>query len=219
MPRSHSANGPRRPRPLRTGAVLVAGLMLLGAAYQAAFARAPGSWIGPLGSRPDYGQDQGDEGGGLSSGAAVGIGVGGAVLVYAALRAVGVFEGGDGAAAPGDEDDCRERYPAMPASLTAVRVRLAPERQEFRPGETRCFRLEGRAGDGNWYSLTSHPSATIVLGPGTEGLVKVDGSRNKFLLPLGAPAGLDGRSFPVTASVTLGGTLHTASASARVRIR
>ena len=201
--------------PLRAGrarAVVLwcAGLTLLGAAYQSAFALSGAAAVRVLGTARRYPQDDG------SGGAVVAIVGGGAVALRAGLHAAGVSD------RPGAANLPSEGLAPLPAGETRITaLRLTPRAAILHAGECRAFFAEGRsAADGEWYSLTARPETTFELKTPDPCVVRQDGSRNIFCVPLTAGRECDGRKVTVAAVFTpADGSPVTAEATLTVRVR
>lgn len=168
----------------------------MGAASQTAFAGTKGGGGGNNAPSPDY---DGDDG--LSAGEIALIAGGGAVAVVGGLAAAGVFGAGPAAGVVnppfpiGAPHDCDERYEQLPAGATNVSaIRLVPQASTLDAGWCRCYHLEVKS-DGKWYSVTHRPDAIIqevddVRTP----LIKQDGTKNVFCLPISASQTANGQS-------------------------
>ena len=196
---SHGAAPTLRPNRLRLLGTALVGVLLLGTAFQAA-----ASGVAGLGGR--Y-ADDGD--GGIGAGSIAGIAVGAGLGIAAATGVLG-----------GAPDDCRERRPALPERITRLsEIRLSPQETTLDAGECRCFFLEVRAADDNkWYSVTENTASTLELQSQTECLVKRDGQKNVFCVPIDASGSCDGKTVVVVGTYTPPGQAPM-RASARVEIR
>jgi hypothetical protein len=177
----------------------------MGAAYQASFAAGP---------RPDYGDD-----GGLGAGAIAGIAAG------AGLAALGLFGGGaavvGGAFLAGSDHECRERYPILPENQTEIAdLRLVPANSRLDQGYCRCFHLEAKsAADRKWYSVTHRAESVLEVRDRTDALVKQEGSKNIFCVPMTAPQSANGQSIIIEGRFAPAGAAQVRTAEARVQVR
>jgi hypothetical protein len=188
----------------------------MGAAFDASFAR-----TAPRGVTPAGQANYDDDDDGLGGGAVAAIAAGGALGLAAAL---GLFGGAAAAAtgyfAIGAPHDCQERYPTLPEdhrSITAIR--LVPESSTIEQGFCRCFHLEVRSGvDRKWYSVTQRAESRLDLRDPSHCVIKMDGQKNVFCVPLSAPQTCNGQSFVVNG--TFAPTwMPPATAEARIVVR
>jgi hypothetical protein len=59
-----------------------------------------------------------------------------------------------------------------------------------------------RGEDGKWYSVTRQEMASIELQDADAGLVRLDGAKNTFCVPVTASAGADGKNVVVVGHYT-----------------
>lgn len=195
-----SSHAPRRSA-FRVLALAAAGLTLMGAAYQSAFA---GPGTAPA---PNY-----DTGGGLSTGETAAIVGGAAVGGYGLLLAAGVLRGGDllpGQAFPiGAPHECEKRYDELPQDHTDLsEIRLIPRSSNLDAGFCRCFYLEVKSRkDGKWYSVNKRPESNIYeIDDARTPLTRMDGTKNVFCLPITASQSFNGQSTLLEGTFTLAG--------------
>ncbi len=198
--RSVNPSGPST----RITAGVVAVLALAGA-FQAAFARQPGTRARAAATQADYGGGSSGD----STGTIVGIVAGGGLLAAASS---GAFAGAAAVI-------LAERFDPLPPSRSSITaIRLVPGNATLQAGRSRSFFLEGRSrDDGKWYSLTVRPETSIDVRDGEGCLLKQDGSRNTFLVPLTAPRSCDGKTFLLAGTFAPVGE-EPKSATARVRV-
>jgi len=186
-------------RMVRTVAAGAAGLFMLSTAYQAAFAGGgpgggPGGFPfpgpfpfpgnGPFPRYPPRGR--GNDNSNASRTAAYA--AGGAVVVVGVLAATGAF----GAAGRDDDDDDEggeaARVPQLPAGeKKAAALRLTPGSTVLASGSSRTFDLQARSMvDGKWYSVTARPEASVGVKSGGDLVVRQDGTKNVFCVPITA---------------------------------
>lgn len=181
----------------RLVAALTVGAMLMSSAYTAAFAGGAHTAGYPDDGGGGGGDDDDDDG--LSTGEKVAIGVGGA----AAAAAIYYFVIKDD-----DDDDSASR--PMPSGTRASALRLVPQTRTVEAGTTVAFDVQARsAKDGRWYNVTGSPDTSIRA---SGSLIRTDGTRNVFALPVTAPRSEDGKSVEVT------GTFGGLSAATRVAV-
>lgn len=198
--RRRSRDVSRTPK-LRLIALTCVGCTLLSAAYQSAFARSGN----PVGLAQGYGEGQGDDDDdGLSTGETLAIAAGATVAVGAGLYFAGVFDDDDegrGSAATfplGAPIPAGERLPELTHSREPLaRLRLVPGISSLPAGYGVRFHLEAQsARTGKWFSVTGQPGAEIVVKNETP-LMKVDGARGTFGLPITAARSADGQKVEV----------------------
>jgi hypothetical protein len=147
-------------------------------------------------------------GAGAIAGIAVGAGLGIAVA--------------SGALVGGADEECNERRPALPERISQLSaIRLTPRETVLDAGECRCFFLEVRATeDARWYSVTQNAASTLELQSKSECVVKRDGQKNVFCVPIDAPNSCDGTIATVEGTYTPRGQAPmTASAQIQIRIK
>jgi len=147
-----------------------AALFLMSSAYQASWGQ---------GNDDDYvgrGDDDGDakETALIAVGAAVGAG-----LLWLLL-----FGGDDDDGGVADEDAAYASR-KIPGGKTLSDVRLVPQKKVVAAGEQCAFDLQVRAANGKWQSVTGEAGASIEVSSDS-GLVRQDGAKNVFLMPLTA---------------------------------
>jgi hypothetical protein len=81
-------------------------------------------------------------------------------------------------------------------------VRLVPQKTDVAAGERCAFDLQVRGEDGKWYSVTRQEMASIELQDADAGLVRLDGAKNTFCVPVTASAGVDGKNVVVVGHYT-----------------
>ena len=189
-------------RMVRTVAAGAAGLFLLSTAYQAAFAGGrpgggPGGFPfpgpfpfpgnGPFPRYPPRGGGQGRNDNKSNETAAYAAGA--AVIVGGVLFGTGIIGGGAAGRNDDDEDEADEaaRVPQLPSSDRASALRLTPGTTVLASGTSRTFDLQARsARDGKWYSVTARPEATVRVKTGGDLLMRQDGTKNVFCVPITA---------------------------------
>jgi hypothetical protein len=114
-----------------------------------------------------------------------------------------------------DDDDDEEaqevKAPAPKDGAAVSELRLVPSRQRVGAGEQAVFDLQART-NGEWRSVTNRGEASIAVAEGA-GLVRLDGAKNAFALPITAVPGtqevvVEGRfdrpgAGPLTARTTI----------------
>ena len=191
---------PRRGRSLLgTLAIGCAGIFLLSTAFQASFASGRASAHGyfpPGGSGADGDDNFGTEdvvlivvGGAAVAGLVTGI-IGGQRSEGESDAAAVPTGGGSATVAldTGFVSESKGALPALPADHTEVsQVRLTPRQSRLFCGTTQSFQLEGKSARvGVWYSVTQRPEATVALAKPDAALVKQEGAKNLFSVPLTA---------------------------------
>lgn len=223
MPNNHrTSTHPRRKPQVRLIALTCVGCTLLGAAYQSAFARN----AGPVASNHGYPHpDRGDDDdSGLSSGEAAGIAVGATAAVGAALYFGGVFDKDDdenrsAKAFPlGAPVSDAERLPELTDSREPLaKLRLVPGFSNLEAGYGVRFHLEAQsARTGRWFSVTGQPGAEVSVKNETP-LVKLDGLRSAFGLPVTAEAAAHGQKVELVGTYAPSGQ-KPLSASAQIQL-
>lgn len=189
-----------RPRYVRILGASLVGLLLLGTAFRAV---ASNTVAGLIGGYADSGN------GGIDGGAIAGIAAGSGLAIAAAS---GVFAGG--------ADDCEERHSNLPERLNQFSaIRLIPTETTLEAGQCRCFFLEVQATeDKKWYSVTHRANSTIELQEQTPCVVKRDGSKNVFCVPIDASKSCDGKSVTVVGTYLPAGQ-PPMTATARILVR
>ena len=179
-----------RSTPFRLMAAGATGLFLMATAYQAAFAgsvRGNGfdyGTEGPPGPRGPAGDDASDTLGWAA------VGVGGAALLVSTGVLAKVFHKNDSAAAP-----------ELPRGKKVAAVRLTPSTGEIEAGSACAFDLQAQGQeDGKWYSVTARPEASLAVRGA--GLVKQDGTKNAFCLPVTATKAANGQKIQVVGTYT-----------------
>jgi hypothetical protein len=209
--RRGEAGSPRRPHFLRMVAIGCAALVLTGGAYQAALGQ---------GVLPDYDEDEG-----LNTAETVAIAAVAAAGV-AALAGGGLFGAilGDDGCPIGQlmpNGDARI-LPRLPANCTITELCLAPENTKVDSGMCRVYDLRAKCReDKKWYSVTDRNDVTIEVRdivPNTP-VVKLEGSKNTFCVPLGTPQSANGRSVVIRGTWNPGGTTKPMFAEARLQVR
>jgi hypothetical protein len=193
---------------LRLVAAGVAGLFLMNVAVTASFAGG-----GNAGVQATYGGGGGggdDDDDGLSTGAAVAIGIGAFVLGFALGNTL----------ADDDDDEATTAASALPASSGVSEVRLVPQKSTVVSGTSCGFDLQARSKqDGKWYSVTRQPGASISVQEGGSLLVRQGGTKNMFCVPITAAKAGDGKSVTVVGSYTpAGGAALTAQTAVSVSV-
>ncbi|HTE20511.1 MAG TPA: hypothetical protein VK689_19265 [Armatimonadota bacterium] len=192
---------------VRAIAAGAAGLFLLSTAYQAAFADGspgggPGGFPfpgpfpfpgnGPFPRYPPVGGGQGR--GNNNSNRTAAYAAGAAIVVGGILVGTGVIGGGAGRD-DDDDDDSGEgeggdaaRAPQLPAGeKKATSLRLTPGSTVLASGSSRTFDLQARSAvDGKWYSVTARPEASVRVKSGGDLVVRQDGTKNVFCVPITA---------------------------------
>jgi len=222
---------PGRASPARAVALGSGVLLLLGSAFQASFA-------GPVGGggKPDYEPTPPvvqDEKTGISSGEA------GAIAAASTFAGFGVsmlLGGGGGGEEEAEEPGESFSPPEGPIELSTppegakvlplpegrtdlVAARLVPGRADLRAGGMRLLDLQVRSkSDGKWYSVTARDETTLELARPDAVVVRQDGRKNAFCVPLTAPRSADGRSVTVKARFAPKGRAGL-SAECRLRVR
>jgi hypothetical protein len=200
-----SAVSADRPPYVRILGACLLGVLLLGTAFRAV----AGNSVAGL--NPNYGPRGGDSDGGISGAAIAGIVVGAGAGIAVAS---GAFAGGAG-------DECREPQPTLPERLNQFsEIRLTPRETTIESGDCRCFFLEVLATeDKKWYSVTHSSNSTLELQSQSECVVKRDGSKNVFCVPIDAAKSCDGKLVTVVGTYTHATQAPmTATATIRVRI-
>jgi hypothetical protein len=195
---------------LRLVAAGGAGLLLMNVAVTASFAGG-----GNVGVQADYGGGGGgggkdDDDDGLSTGAAVAIGIGAFILGFALGNTL----------ADDDDDEATTAASALPAASGASEVRLVPQKSTVVSGTSCGFDLQARSEqDGKWYSVTRQPGASISVQDGSSLLVRQGGTKNMFCVPITAAKAGDGSSVTVVGSYTpAGGAPLTAQTAVSVSV-
>lgn len=193
-----------RPPYARILSACLLGVLLLGTAFRAVAGNSVAGLI------PNYGPRGGDGDGGISGAAIAGIVVGAGVGIAVAT----------GAFAGGAADECREPQPTLPERLNQFsEIRLTPRETTIESGECRCFFLEVLATeDKKWYSVTHRSNSTIELQSQSECVVKRDGSKNVFCVPVDADKSCDGKLVTVVGTYTHP-TQAPMTATATIRVR
>lgn len=214
---SRQGNSRRMVRAVAAGA---AGLVLLGGAYNAAFAGKFGGGGPGGGYGPGPGGDDDDDG--LSTGETVGIAVGGAALIAAAAGAFGgglFAAGGAAGMALLGTGDCKILDP-LPAGAEVAEIRLCPQQTVLNAGECRVFDLQAKSrADGKWYSVANSPNATIELAEASDAVVKQEGAKNVFCVPVTAPQTANNRSVVILGSYRPGTGINSMLTEARIHVR
>ena len=188
---------PPRSRPVAAGAI---GAFLLWHAAGACFGGgvdANGPFPPPV-PRPNYP---------IPGGSDAAEGIGGAVLSALGLTRVAGRSG--------------RRAPSLPEGLTRFdRLQLLPQKAEIKAGTGRTFDLQVHSQErGRWFSVVGRQDATLSVRGNDPCLVKQDGSPNRFLVPITAPAECDGRTVALIGTFTpAGGATLTVEATVRIRI-
>jgi hypothetical protein len=171
-----------------------AAVFLLSSAFQASWGQGLGGF---------YGGNNTDEG--LSSGEIAAIVVGGlgaGYFLFGMTRRRKKHHHND------EDTPQRVMAPQGPASGAAAsskltsEVRLVPQKTDVAAGERCAFDLQVRGEDGKWYSVTRQEMASIELQDADAGLVRLDGAKNTFCVPVTASAGVDGKNVVVVGHYT-----------------
>jgi hypothetical protein len=154
-----------------------AALFLTTSAYQASWGQGCDPFYEDCGGGGGGGDDDG-----LSGGEIAGITIGGLAAGYGIWLL---------AAKDKDDDDEEEQQKVMAPSLksgaAASAVRLVPQKTAVGAGDRTAFDLQARSSvDGKWYSVTGSDAATVALKDSKSGLVRQDGAKNVFCLPISA---------------------------------
>jgi len=211
------AGRPRGPHFVRLVAAGCAALVLASGAYQAAYGGQGGGDPNkpPV---PDY-----DDG--ISAAEAAGIAAAGlaAIAAISAASGGGFFGRGDGC--PQGQllpnGDARI-LPPLPANCTITELCLAPESTKIDAGMCRVYDLRAKCReDKKWYSVTGRAEASIEVRdiiPGTP-VVRLEGSKNTFCVPITVPQTANGRSVVVRGTYAPGGRAQPMHAEARIVVR
>lgn len=166
-----------RQSPLRRRAVAASiGMVLMASACTAAVHHRPGyASYPPMRRDPD--QD-------LSTGEVVAIGVGAAALGYF-IGAILREEDRDAAATDQAKPGPDHESPGLHAESAVARLRFS--RRELKAGTSCLVDLQVHSKqDGKWHSVTTRPEAHIRLETPGSPVVRQDGTKNVFCVPLSA---------------------------------
>ena len=133
---------------------------------------------------------------GLSAGETAAIAVGAALFVGSAWW----FLAGGRRRRRRHTDDQKALAPVKDGNKSALR--LVPSKELVEAGDREVFTLEALNADGKWVSVTDQDSATIELKDGEGVLVRQDGAKNSFCLPITTPASVDGQAVSVVGRYT-----------------
>lgn len=166
----------------RMVAVGSAAVFALSTCYQAAFA---GS-----GFHSDYTGPESNDG------LIIAAGVGGAIALAYAIGIAGRDR---------DRDDDKDKekkssgiQPLPEGSQEITNVSLVPGDTAIEAGTSRAFDLRvQRKNDNAWYSVTDRPETAIEVKNGGEALVRQDGTKNVFLVPVTANSSMNGQNVVV----------------------
>lgn len=222
---------------VRAVAAGAAGLFLLSTAYQAAFAGGrpgggPGGFPfpgpfpfpgnGPFPRYPPRGGGQGRNNNNGNSSRTAAYAAGAAIVVGGILVGTGALGGGAANRDRDDDDDDAgeggdaARTPQLPAGeKTAAALRLTPGSTVLASGSSRTFDLQARSAvDGKWYSVTARPEASVRVKSGGDLVVRQDGTKNVFCVPI--TASRTGQVEVVGTFVPEGGAPQTVTAQVQV---
>jgi len=212
----------------RTAASLAAGLFVIAGAYKVCFAQ--GGGVDPVygggGGGGGGNGGNGEDDGGLSGLEIAGIAVGGAAVI---ALAAGAFSGGAAAGAAGagmipigGTQECKEQYEALPQDQNRIaEIRLTPSDTQIKAGYARCFYVNVLTTEDNkkWYSVTQRAETRIELQDPDICLVKMDGTKNIFMVPASTPKSCDGKVVTLVATFSPPGqSPYTATAKVRIRV-
>jgi len=212
--RTSGAEGTRKPL-LRLVAVALSGLLMTGFAYNAFAGNGGGQGIYPPPPPPPR-QDGDDDG--LSSAEQAAIGVGAAAVVAAAGGAFGLFGGTDDDDEDTEMEDEALGAPSGDGAKEISAIRLVPGKKGLKAGSNLVFDLQVRAkGKKKWLSVSNRPEAAINVAGENSALVRMDGTKNTFCLPLTTPRSRDGQMVTVVGTFApAGGSPMSAEAKVRV---
>lgn len=166
----------REKRPLFRWMVAgTAALFLMTSAYQASWGQGVEQFY-----PPPVGPGGDDEDDGLSGGEIAGITIGGLAAAYGIWLLAGKDD-------DDEEEEEQQSAKALKSGASASAVRLVPQKNALAAGDQSAFDLQARSAvDGKWYSVTGSGAATVELKDGKSGLVRQDGAKNVFCLPISA---------------------------------
>lgn len=179
--------------------LVIAGILVT-VAYQASFGARPSAAL--------YG------GSDIGTGAAIGIGVGVAGVAAGIAAGSGAFGGGGAGGGAGmlANGDAAILQP-LPQGTQIRALRLIPRNTDLDAGSCRVFDLQGRsASDHKWYSVTNNGDSAIMLRDHTPCVIKQEGSKNVFCVPITAPQSCNGQT------VVIEGTYQGMTADARITV-
>lgn len=177
--------------------LVIAGILVT-VAYQASFGARPSAAL--------YG------GSDIGTGAAIGLGVGAAGAAIG-LASSGGFGGGGGAGAGTLANGDASILQPLPSGTQIRALRLVPHDTDLDAGSCRVFDLQGRsASDHKWYSVTNSGDSSINLRDHTPCVIKQEGSKNVFCVPITAPQSCNGQT------VVIEGTYQGMTADARITV-
>ena len=108
------------------------------------------------------------------------------------------------------QDDDDNKAQALPQGKKVSQLKLVPSSRTIEAGDVDVFELKGLAEDGKWYSVTGREGASIEVKGEDSALVRQDGAKNAFCLPITTSSEYNGKT------VTLVGRFDTLSAETSV---
>ena len=171
--------------------------ILMTGAYQASWGQGAGGNHNP---QPPGGDN------GLSSGEVAAIVVGGLAV------GGGLFWLLAGRRRKKHHDEDQQKAVTLPEGRKVSELKLVPSSRSVDAGDVDVFELKGLAEDGKWYSVTSRDGASIEVKNEGSALVRQDGAKNAFCLPITTSSEYNGKT------VTLVGHFDTLSAETSVTL-
>jgi len=133
----------------------------------------------------DINLDDDDDDDGLSSGEIAAIAVGGLAVGAGLWYLMGRKKSDDG----GEEQKATSAGSAQ--KVTALR--LVPRSKTVAAGERDVLDLQARGTNGKWFSVTTDEAASIEVKGDSAGLMRLNGSKNAFALPISTSAAAHGK--------------------------